>query len=221
VNNTRIEALSDGVFAIVMTLLIIEVKVPHHEGKHIANAELWARLIEILPLIRSYFVSFIVLGMFWIMHQAFFHHYVRRVNRYIGLLNILFLMFISLIPFSAHLLGQYQRNELPFVIYGSNIVILGSTMFVMLMLVIRDPEIRHEELSPRLIAQGTIRILIPTVCALIAIFTAQYSIGVSFFLFAFPIFFNVLPGTLDVPERALVKLQGYWQRKIHKGGNGS
>ena len=204
-NKARLEALSDGVFSIVMTLLIIDIKVPKLNGDAVTNQELWQRLSDEWPLFRSYFISFIVIGMYWIAHHAFFHFYVRQINRTVTNINILFLMLLTFIPFSAHLLGQYSRNEIAIFLYALNIIGIGLALFAMLRIVIRDKELAHEQISRRLIIQGTIRVLLPPTFAFLAIFVAYFSIPASLFLFAFPVIFNVIPGTLDFFERLLLK----------------
>ena len=206
-NKVRLEALSDGVFSIVMTLLVIELKVPHLEGDSIEDPlMLWQKFYNLWPLIRSYFISFAILAMYWTSHHAFFHYYVKELDRRLSYLNLLFLMFVSLVPFSAHLLGEYPKNTAAIFNYGCNIILIGLSLYAMLRLIIRNKHMRHEDLSNKLIAQGTIRILLPPIFAFIGIFYSYYNISVSYFLFMFPIVFNIIPGTLDVPERFIFKM---------------
>ena len=205
-NKTRIEALSDGVFSIVMTLLIIDIKVPKIVGEIVTNDILWQKLWELWPLFRSYLISFIILGMYWIAHHALFHLFVRQVNRVFAWLNILFLMFIAFIPFSAHLMGEYPTHQPAIIVYGLNIILSGLTFYVMYRMIVMNPELVHENVTKRLKIQSTIRVLLPPVFAILGIIVSFWSISTSFFLFAFPIFFNAIPGTLDYPEKLLVKL---------------
>jgi len=211
-NKARIEALSDGVFAIVMTLLIIELRVPAGHDHHVGAADLWFRLFGLWPLIQSYIISFLVLAMYWTAHHAFFHFYVKEVDRLLSLLNILFLMFVSCIPFSAHLLGEYSTNVTAIFIYGCNVILLGVTLYFMLRLVIREKRLQHEALSKRLIVQGNVRILLPPFFALLAILVAPYYISLSYILFAFPIVFNIVPGTLDSIEKTVSQ----WLRSLKR-----
>ena len=204
-NKTRIEALSDGVFSIVMTLLIIEVKVPHLQGLTISNEELWHRLSDLWPLLRSYFISFLILGMYWTNHHAFFHMFTKQVNRLLNVVNIFFLMFLCFIPFSAHLMGQYPANEPAILIYGINIILIGMTLFIMLRMVINNPELVHEHVSKRLKTQAAIRLLLPPIFAVMGMLFAHVNFSLSYFLFAFPIIFNIIPGTLDVLEWLFIK----------------
>ena len=165
-NKARLEALSDGVFSIVMTLLIIDIRVP--QLLNVASGkEMMDKLWLMWPLFRSYYLSFMLLGMYWISHHAFFHMYAKHTNRVITLLNILYLCLISLIPFSTHLIGQYPMNQIAVSVYGSNVIMIGLIQFWMLRLIIHDPDMVHDNLTPRLITQGTIRVLLLPVFAIL------------------------------------------------------
>jgi len=86
-NKSRIESLSDCVFSIVMTLLIIDIKVPPMTNADSAH-ELWGRLLLLWPLFRSYYFSFAILGMYWIAHHALFHLFVKHANRPMTYINL-------------------------------------------------------------------------------------------------------------------------------------
>ncbi len=206
-NKTRLENLSDGVFAIVMTLLIIEIKVPESHSVHLSNQELWQALWDLWPLFRSYVISFIILGMYWMSHHALFHLFARNINRVFANKNNLFLMFLALIPFSSHLLGQYPDNELAVIIYGINIILLGVTFCLMYFYVIANKELVYEDLPKKLYLQATIRVLLTPSFALIGILVCFYNISLSFFFYAFPVIFNIIPGTLDGLEKIYLKLR--------------
>ena len=205
-NKTRIEALSDGVFSIVMTLLVIELKVPHVETQVVDGIGLWQILFNLWPIFRSYIISFFVLAMYWTAHHAFFHLYVGKADRRLSYINMLFLMFLSLIPFSAHLLGIYADNTTAIFIYAVNIIALGLTFYTMLRLIVNNPQMQHENLTKRLVTQGIIRIWLPSVFALCAVCVSRYNLSLSYFLFAFPIVFNIIPGTLDSLENFYTKI---------------
>src|SRR5437879_3563296 len=101
----RLETLIDGVFAIAMTILVLEVRAPETVGPGGLAGDLgglWSRF-------AAFFISFIVLGVYWFAnHQVF--HFVVRVNRTLVWLNILFLMGIALVPFAASVMGGYPRD---------------------------------------------------------------------------------------------------------------
>lgn len=201
-NKNRLEALSDGVFAIVMTLLIIDIKVPetHHA---LDNDALWHALFGLWPLLLSYFVSFAVLAVFWLQHHFFYHTFAKNIDRGVNLMNMFFLMFLSLVPFSAHLLGVYRTYQPAVVVYGINVVLLAVTGLAMLSYVLRSHHLRHDGLSPRIVKQALIRTKLTLLFPVIGLAVSFVSVHASLFFFAFPVVFNMIPGTLDFAEKML------------------
>ena len=100
----RVEAFSDGVFAIVLTILVLEVKVPQHVTG--GDAALWHALSERLPVIGAWVVSFLFVLVFWVAHHYFFAA-LSMVDRGLLWLNGLLLLTISFIPFPTALAGEY------------------------------------------------------------------------------------------------------------------
>jgi uncharacterized membrane protein len=116
----RMEALTDGIFAIAMTLLVLELKVPDIP-KSVSNHELMARLGEEGPAFFSFFISFMYCGVLWFLHHLAMH-FVRHLQAAIVWLNLLFLMSISVLPFSCALLGHLIRNSAAQQIYFGNML---------------------------------------------------------------------------------------------------
>ena len=125
----RLEALTDGVFAIVMTLLVLEISIPEIAQPSL-QAELPQRLLVLWPKLYSYVLSFLVLGILWTLHHRSFHSIKRSDNELVWL-NIIFLMFVALIPFSTSLLGNYGTEEISLALYATN-VLLALTMRLMI-----------------------------------------------------------------------------------------
>ncbi|MCI0407882.1 MAG: DUF1211 domain-containing protein [Acidobacteria bacterium] len=104
----RVEAFSDGVFAIAITLLILEVRVPedlHGEGR------LGQALARLWPSYVAYILSFVMIGIYWANHHYIFQFF-RRTDHMFNLLNVLFLMCISFLPFPTAVLGKYAAEPL-------------------------------------------------------------------------------------------------------------
>ncbi|MCR8644306.1 TMEM175 family protein [Paenibacillus sp. N1-5-1-14] len=121
----RIEAFSDGVFAIVITLLILEIKVPSLP-EHVSSSDLFTKLFTLGPKLLSYVLSFLVIGVYWIAHHFTFHQ-IRRADRQLLIFNLLFLMSISFIPFPAALLGEYPHTQTAVMVYGFALLMTGIT----------------------------------------------------------------------------------------------
>src|SRR3954466_11846030 len=103
----RVEAFSDGVFAIAITLLVLDLKVPPDAG---SNAELWAALVGQWPIYFAFLSSFLVILIMWINHHRLFTH-IRRTDNVLMMLNGLLLLGITVVPFPTRLLAEYFQHE--------------------------------------------------------------------------------------------------------------
>jgi uncharacterized membrane protein len=115
----RIVALTDGVYAIVMTILVLELSVPIVMDTAV-NKELSHGLLEMWSEFLIYGLSFFVLGVFWLMHHFIFDS-IKQYDPALSWINIFFLMCTGLIPFSTALFGAYGAERITALIYGINI----------------------------------------------------------------------------------------------------
>src|SRR5215470_15448765 len=120
---SRIEAFSDGVFAVAITLLVLNLQVPQLAAS-VVSRELLAKLIELWPKLLIYVLSFGIVGIYWVAHHNSFH-YIKRSDRTLLWLNLLLLLCIVFIPFPTSLVGGYPEQQISVVIYGSTLVITG------------------------------------------------------------------------------------------------
>jgi uncharacterized membrane protein len=104
---SRLEAFSDGVFAIAITLLVLDLHVPLHRDT--PQGELGGHLLDLWPNYASYAVSFLIIGIIWVNHHAMFHH-IDRVDRPLLFLNLLLLLFVVAIPFPTGMMAEYVRE---------------------------------------------------------------------------------------------------------------
>lgn len=179
ISNHRLETLVDGVFAIVLTLLIIDIKISHVD----LDSELTRQLIELIPKFFAYFLSFIILGLLWFSHQMV-SHYVVRSDRVHIWLNLLFLMFIALIPFSASLLGENLTHNSATIFYGVNLLITGVIQYVHWEYITQKNRLIDKNLDRRLVrAVQKIFLLLPLTYA-IAIEVSFFSIPTSLALYS-------------------------------------
>jgi uncharacterized membrane protein len=116
----RVEALSDGIFATVMTVLVLGLSVPVITGAQPDLSTLGQNIL-------SYVLSYMILTVMWVSHHNVFH-YVARLNRPLTWLNSLFLLTIGFIPFSTTLLGHYPTAQISVVTYGINIAGVALAM---------------------------------------------------------------------------------------------
>lgn len=189
-SHTRLDQLSDGIFAIVMTILVFEIKIPAIWGP-IDNMGLWLEIKNLLPLFLSYILSFALLFTYWRAQHFFVSIYAKNVDSKLININALFFMLISLVPFSASLLGQFWKNELAVVVFSLHIILIGLVLYWMRKYVIYSPHIQNPEISKREIRGSTVRTLAPVVFALMATPLAFWSINVSLTLFTLAVIFNL------------------------------
>lgn len=126
----RIALFSDAVFAIAITLLIIEIKVPEIHSSTISDKELWSELVHILPKFIGFIVSFFVVGLYWLAHHRIYK-YVISVNQKLLWNNLLFLLPIVVMPFSTAFFSEYYIGslKLPLAIYTLTICLSGFLNF--------------------------------------------------------------------------------------------
>lgn len=121
-NKTRLEAFSDAVIAIIMTIMVLELKVPH-------GADLNA-LKPLIPIFLAYVLSFVYLAIYWNNH----HHMLqatRKVNGKVLWANMLLLFFLSLIPFSTGWMGENHFEHLPTSVYGVNLLLCAVSYTIL------------------------------------------------------------------------------------------
>jgi uncharacterized membrane protein len=199
---SRLEALSDGIFAIVFTLLVIEIKVPEHLGGR-SGTELWLALSDLAPLFFGFTVSFVVLAMYWMSHSFLYGMFTKTTTREMMYLNLIFLALISLVPFSAHLIGWYLDVDLAVIIYGIHIFLISIISNIIFFYALNSKEIDTSHNSTRLIKQARIRQLLTLSFVFVGIAAAYFSFTtIAFGFYMFPILFNVIPGSLNFVEKA-------------------
>lgn len=127
----RLTALSDGIFAVAMTLLVLDLHVPVSTAKMIIDSDLslWHALVHLAPNLLTYFMSFMTLGIFWVGQQTQLHRMVRS-DRSFAWIHLGFLLVMSLMPFSTGLLAAYITFRIPLVIYWFNILLAGTTLYL-------------------------------------------------------------------------------------------
>ena len=183
----RSEALTDCIFAVAMTLLVIELKLPDH-GSIRSAEQLADALAGLLPKAISWALSFFILALFWIGHHRVFAT-VRRADGRLVALNLLQLAVASLMPFSSALSGEYGNVLLSQVVFSVNMALLGVTALLVLEYVHRHPGLAAAPMPPGLYVGARLRILgviaISVVAVLLGAFLPIPAMGnMAFFLMA-------------------------------------
>src|ERR1700758_4555135 len=125
----RLEAFSDGVLAIILTIMVLELKVPHGDG--------WSVLLPLWPVFLSYVLSFIYIGIYWNNHHHFFQ-LVKRVDGTILWANIHLLFWLSLVPFTTAWMGENHFAPGPTALYGVSLLMAAAAWFIMQAVIVRS-----------------------------------------------------------------------------------
>ena len=124
----RLAALSDGVFAVAMTLLVLDIRVPATTAIH-NEVDLWRAVVALSPRLLMYVMSFMTLGIFWVGQQTQLNH-LARSNRSLTWIHLVFLFAVTMTPFSTTLLAEFTAYRSALLIYWANILILGAALYV-------------------------------------------------------------------------------------------
>jgi len=191
-SKARIEALTDGIFAVAMTLLILDIKVPV-----VADAaQLPRELLALWPRCASYAISFLMLGIYWVgQHNQF--HLIRRSDRALLWINILFLMTISFVPFSTALLSSYPRQQIAVIVYGGNLIAIGLILYGHWSYATHGRRLVDPELDERTVRLVDRRILIGPAMFGLAIALSFFSPTAALAVFAVAPLWYFVPGRID------------------------
>lgn len=175
----RVMALSDGVFAIVITLLVLEIHVPElTHGQTLRGA-----IEEIRPSFVAFLISFIVVAIAWVGHRDLFAH-VRRTDRPLVWLNILYMLPLCLLPFGASMLARYERYEVALQLYGFMLMAIALTRVWMFWYGTGRPHLLFESIDRRARVLGVAFVAFPALVYLVAILLAGAAPRVSLWIYA-------------------------------------
>ncbi len=180
----RLLTLADGIFAIAMTLLVLDLRLPDAPAGDLAT-----RLRSLIPRFGTFVVSFVVLGVFWFAHHQTFH-FVVRVNRTLVWLSVLFFMGVALIPFVASVLGANYDDPIALTLYGGVIGLLTVLGYVVWWYLTGDRGLVVAGLDPDLVRKVSRWIAVGPSIALVAIVLAFVNPLISLLIYlALPVLF--------------------------------
>lgn len=177
----RLEAFSDGVVAIAITLLALELKVPHFRSNNLESS--FFDMLPLLPGILTFVLSFVTIAIFWVNHHQLTQH-LENVSKRVVWANMAFLLFQSLIPFATVALSENLQNSLSLLTY-SLVLFGGSVSFTSLRFFIH----RKEHLTRKSVNRS----LVGPIIYLLAAVVAPFSIESSYILLVIPPLYYFLP----------------------------
>ena len=170
-NLDRLAALSDGVFSVAMTLLVLDLRAPAAEVIH-SEHDLLAALAALGPRLVTYMMSFLTLGIFWLGQQAQLDRLVRS-DRDLAWLHIAFLFAVTLVPFSTGLLAEFMSLRSALLVYWGNILLLGVVLYLTWGHASRAKLIK-EDTTPEMVA---------AICRRIVVAQSLYALGAALCVF--------------------------------------
>jgi uncharacterized membrane protein len=182
----RLEAFSDGVFAIVITLLILDVRFP--ADKPLTLETLWG----MAPHVLAFVLSFVIVGVYWVSHHNMLH-FVKEVDRQLLWLNLALLLIVVFIPFPAALLGQHPDSQLAVTLYAINLMLVNTAGTVMWLYATSRPNLAVDGMTPTLSRFIAKLHAAPILAYGAAIVLAHWYLPLSLILFAAVPTFFILP----------------------------
>jgi len=192
-SSLRLEALGDGIFAVAMTILVIELHVP--ELNNVSWHEFLEKLGDTWQGLLCYVISFVVLGIMWFGHRMMFE-YIARTNRYFIFLGILFYMVTCLVPFSTRFLASHIHWS-SILVYGLNLSLCNLTLYAQWLYGINRPSLLEMELPAEVRKEARVLFLLSPVVYAIAIIISFWAPAVSLAIYAITPILYLLPNKLD------------------------
>ena len=193
----RIEALTDGIFATVMTVLVLGLTVP---VPNLPESELASQIRGHWPNYLAYAFSFIVLGVYWIGHLNQFH-YIKQSDRVFLWVNILFLLTIGFVPFSTSLLGLYPFSPTAVRVYGANLAATGLALYAVWWYATSQHRLVEKDLDPHIVSLAKRRISVGPIVSLLGIGFSFLDTRISLVLYLLLIPFFIRPSHIDIHFR--------------------
>ncbi|MCW3124591.1 MAG: hypothetical protein JWO03_249 [Bacteroidetes bacterium] len=173
-NKTRLEAFSDGVIAIIITIMVLEFKVPH-SGE-------WSALVPLMPTFLSYLLSFVYIGIYWNNHHHMMHT-MKHITASIMWSNLNLLFWLSLVPFATAWMGENHFAAAPVAVYSSLLIMSGIAYDILRRFIIRNHP--HDHQVQELLTRQTTKSLISTLSYAAAFGFSFLYTGISIALIAF------------------------------------
>ncbi len=192
--SVRLEALGDGIFAVAMTILTVELKWP--ELKDTSWQGFVNAFHQLLPGLLCYIISFIVLGIMWFGHRMIFE-YIGKTNRHFIYLGILFYMMVCLVPLSTRFLAENALQWGTIFVYGLNLSLCNLSLYMQWTYGIKHAGLLERELPPEVKKEARFLFLISPVVYTIAIIISLWFPIASIFIFVATPLLYLIPNKLD------------------------
>jgi uncharacterized membrane protein len=187
-NKTRLENFSDGVFAIAVTLLVLNIKIP--DANSLDGDGLTRALLGMVPHVLTFVFTFIVVGVFWVGHHRIFT-FVHMLDTGLLWLNVIYLMFVAILPFPAAILSENPFLPAAIILYCVSLAIIASIHLLFMMYIYGHKEIKDDILTYDVYRWGMRNAKIGPVLYLVAAAASFVSVYISFTLISLVMVFYI------------------------------
>lgn len=191
---SRFEAFSDGVFAIAITLLAIEIKVP--DLSQATPSEAITEIIHTWPHFLSYITSFLVIGVIWLNHNTLFG-FLKRVDRITLTINLILLMCVAFIPYPTKLIGEYGTLKPVIMFYGLSLSLTGIVYNTLWFYIVGQYLRSHPKISRKFIRQASLWSVGYPILYFVSAFSSLVSVKVSLTFYVLIPLFYLFPSVID------------------------
>ncbi len=199
---SRLDSLADGIFAIAMTILVFELRIPELGG-YVDNPALIKVLLDAYPLFLSYLLSFSLLFTYWRAHHLIASVYAKNIDIKLTNISAIFFFFVALVPFSSYVLGQFHNLRISVIFFAVNVILIGFSLYWMRRYVHNSVTIENEKASKVDERHGYIRILFPVFSAVIAIIISYFNTEFALIILTVGILFNLSKRSTTIVDRLL------------------
>jgi uncharacterized membrane protein len=187
---SRLDQLADSIFAIVMTLLVFDMRVPVLT-ETIGEGAFINSMVSMYPLFLSYLLSFSLLFTYWRSHHIIASVLAKNIDITFSNINGAFLFMVALVPFSSHFLGKYLDSKTAVIFFALNIILISLILIRMRQYAIKSKNIENTPFTETENEHANMHLLFPLVSAIIAIGISFYSTKIAIILFTVAILFNL------------------------------
>jgi uncharacterized membrane protein len=198
VDKNRFEAFSDGVFAIAITLLVLEIHLPDADALN--DGQMRHYLIHLWPQLLTYVTSFATIGIIWLNHHSTFVH-VQTLDRVTLALNLVLLLTVCFVPFPTALVAKYGPLPSSTALYGATLTAMGLSYGALWYYAIRQEYRRNPSTAPRLNRITVLKGMAGTAAYFVGTLIAFVAPRVSAFLFVAVAIYYAVPGRLETAHR--------------------
>lgn len=185
---SRLEAFSDGVIAVAITILVLEIKLPHLNSD-VTDAGALAAMKMLFPQVLAFILSFVMLAIFWVNHHQFMHS-INNVNRTVLWLNVNLLFWLCIIPFPTAFLGSHSYLKTAVGLFAVCMFCAATSFYLLRWYTLKKAELHHEHISNEFIKASLRKSMVAPFLYAISIAGSVFSVYVAYAIFiAVPVLF--------------------------------